>query len=72
MLGLWLTDGRIMVFKAQFCARGDKQFKGIDFYETYALVVQWTTMATDHLGEEILNQVRMFMLKCLRVSHSKL
>ena len=39
-----------MMFKAQFCARGDKQFK-IDFYETYALVVQWTTMATDHLGD---------------------
>ena len=33
-----------MTFKARFCARGDKQLKGIKFFETYALVVLWTTM----------------------------
>ena len=40
-----------MTFKAQFCARGDKQLKGINFFETYALVVPWTTMANVHLGD---------------------
>ncbi len=37
-------DGRIKKFKARFCARGNKQFEGIDFFETYATVVQWTTI----------------------------
>ncbi len=36
-------DGCIKMFKARFCARGDKQLEGIHF-ETYALVVQWTTI----------------------------
>jgi hypothetical protein len=34
--------GLIKKFKAQFCARGDQQLKVIDFFETYAPVVQWT------------------------------
>ncbi len=33
-------DGLIKKFKAQFCAGGNKQLKGIDFFETYAPVVQ--------------------------------
>jgi hypothetical protein len=37
-------DGRIKKFKARFCAKGDKQLEGIDFFETYAPVVQWTTI----------------------------
>jgi hypothetical protein len=37
-------DGCIKKFKARFCARGIKQLKGIDFFETYAPVVQWTTI----------------------------
>jgi hypothetical protein len=44
-------DGRIMTFKARFCARGDKQLEGIDFFKTYALVVHWTTMTNVHLGD---------------------
>ena len=37
-------DGLIKKFKARFCARGDQQVEGIDFFETYAPVVQWTTV----------------------------
>jgi len=29
-------DGLIKKFKAHFCARGDKQLEGIDFFDTYA------------------------------------
>jgi hypothetical protein len=36
-------DGLIKKFKARFCARGDQQLEGIDYFETYAPVVQWTT-----------------------------
>jgi hypothetical protein len=37
-------DGLIKKFKARFGARGDQQLEGIDFFETYAPVVQWTTI----------------------------
>jgi hypothetical protein len=37
-------DGRVKKFKARFCARGDKQQEGIDFFETWAPVVQWLTV----------------------------
>ena len=37
-------DGLVKKFKARFCARGDQQLEGIDFFETYAPVVQWTTV----------------------------
>jgi hypothetical protein len=30
--------------KARFCARGDLQKEGVDFFETYAPVVQWSTI----------------------------
>ena len=35
-------DSLIKKFKARFCARGNHQLEGIDFFETYAPVVQWT------------------------------
>jgi hypothetical protein len=37
-------DGRIKKFKARFCARGDRQKEGIDFFETWSPVVQWQTV----------------------------
>ena len=37
-------DGMVKKFKARFCARGDQQLEGIDYFETYAPVVQWTTV----------------------------
>jgi hypothetical protein len=37
-------DGRVKKFKARFCARGDRQKEGIDYFETWAPVIQWSTM----------------------------
>ena len=37
-------DGRVKKFKARFCARGDRQQGGIDYFETWAPVVQWSTV----------------------------
>jgi hypothetical protein len=37
-------DGSIKKFKARFCARGDRQLEGIDYFETWAPVVQWSTI----------------------------
>ena len=37
-------DGTIRKFKARFCARGDRQIEGIDYFDTYAPVVNWTTI----------------------------
>ena len=39
-----LPDGTLYRFKARFCTRGDLQKEGIDFFETYAPVVQWSTI----------------------------
>jgi hypothetical protein len=37
-------DGRIRKFKARFCARGDQQVAGIDFFDTFAPVINWTSV----------------------------
>ena len=47
-------DGLIKKFKARFCARGGMQLKGIDFFETYAPVVQWTTIRLMFILEVLL------------------
>jgi hypothetical protein len=36
-------DG-IRKLKARFCARGDRQIEGLDFFETFAPVVAWETI----------------------------
>ncbi|MCA1807758.1 MAG: hypothetical protein LC687_07920, partial [Actinobacteria bacterium] len=37
-------SGLIRKFKARFCARGDRQIQGVDFFETYSPVVSWNTV----------------------------
>ena len=48
--GIWafklkrLPDGSPLKFKARYCVRGDKRIIGVDYFETYAPVVQWSTI----------------------------
>ena len=37
-------DGFVRKLKARFCARGDKQAEGIDYFDTFAPVINWTTV----------------------------
>ena len=37
-------SGLIRKLKGRFCARGDKQIHGVDFFDTFAPVVSWTTV----------------------------
>ena len=37
-------DGRVKKLKARWCIRGDRQIEGVDFFETYAPVVSWSTV----------------------------
>mmetsp|Transcript_30431 Transcript_30431/g.69423 ORF Transcript_30431/g.69423 Transcript_30431/m.69423 type:complete len:1695 (-) Transcript_30431:406-5490(-) len=39
-------DGRIKKFKARFVVRGDCQTEGVDYFETWAPVAQWSTVRT--------------------------
>jgi hypothetical protein len=37
-------DGSMRKLKARFCARGYEQTEGVDYFETFAPVVEWTTV----------------------------
>jgi len=39
-----LPDGSPLKYKARYCVRGDLQTEGVDFFETYAPVVQWSSV----------------------------
>ena len=39
-----LPDGTLKKHKARFCVRGDLQVEGVDYFESYAPVVSWTTV----------------------------
>jgi len=52
-------DGTVKKFKARFCARGDRQKEGVDYFDTYSPVVQWTTIRL------------MLILECLMELKSK-
>ena len=36
--------GEIKKHKARFCVRGDKQIEGVDYVDSYAPVVSWSTV----------------------------
>ena len=48
-------DGLIKKFTAQFCARGDHQIEGVDYFETYAPVPMWTTICLMVILERLLD-----------------
>ena len=37
-------DGLVRKLKSRLCVRGDQQVEGVDFFETFAPVVQWSTV----------------------------
>jgi hypothetical protein len=37
-------DGKVRKLKARWCVRGDQQLEGIDYFDTYAPVVAWSTV----------------------------
>ena len=39
-----LPDGSPLKYKARYCVRGDVQKEGMHYFETYAPVVQWSTI----------------------------
>jgi hypothetical protein len=39
-------DGSVKKYKARLCVRGDCQTEGVDFWETWAPVVHWSTVRT--------------------------
>jgi hypothetical protein len=39
-----LPDGTPLKYKARYCCRGDMQTEGVDYFDTYAPVVQWSTI----------------------------
>jgi Reverse transcriptase (RNA-dependent DNA polymerase) len=50
LLGIWafkikrFPDGAAKNLKARYCARGDRQIEGVNFFDTFAPVVSWTTV----------------------------
>jgi hypothetical protein len=47
-------DSLFKKFKARFCACGDQQLEGINFFETHAPAVQWTTICLIFILEILL------------------
>ena len=37
-------DGLVRKLKARFCVSGDRQIEGVDFFKTFAPIVQWATV----------------------------
>jgi hypothetical protein len=52
-------DGLIRKLKARFCVRGDMQIEGVDFFDTFAPVVNWTTVRLMLVLSLVLNLATM-------------
>jgi hypothetical protein len=48
-------DGSLSKYKARFCAGGHRQIEGVDFFETFAPVVNWTTVRLLLILSQLLN-----------------
>ena len=48
-------SGMVKKLKARFCARGDRQLEGVDYFDTFAPVVSWTTVRLMLILSAILN-----------------
>ena len=48
-------SGEVRKLKARFCARGDRQIEGVDYFDTFAPVVNWTTVRIMLIMSIILN-----------------
>ena len=47
--------------KARFCARGDRQQEGIDYFKTWAPVIQWSTV---HIVMILAEKLNLFSVQC--------
>ena len=52
-------DGSVRKLKAPLCAGGHQQIEGVDFFETFAPVVNWQTVCTILILSIILNLATM-------------
>jgi hypothetical protein len=50
-----LPDGSLSKYKARFCAGGHRQIEGVGFFETFAPVVNWTTVRLLLILSQVLN-----------------
>jgi hypothetical protein len=48
-------DGSLSKYKARSCAGGHRQIEGVDFFETFAPVVNWTTVRLPLILSQVLN-----------------
>jgi hypothetical protein len=48
-------DGSLSKCKARFCAGGHRQIEGVDFFESFAPVVNWTTVRLLLILSQVLN-----------------
>ena len=48
-------SGEVRKLKARFCVRGDRQIEGVDYFDTFAPVVNWTTVRIMLIMSIILN-----------------
>ena len=60
-------DFTVKKLKSRWCARGDIQIEGVDYFETFVSVVSWNTirlllMLTAQLGLEWFTKVKLFHL----------